>query len=148
MSGTLSEELFEHVLIPVASEADAQTARETILPYLEGVGGVATVVHVVEQTEGGVDPSPPSMQEEDARELFEIVSDDHAGLVVETRTAYGSDIVESVFEVAREVDASAVVFSPEEKSRLIRLLTGDTALRLVTNPDVPVLAIPRRDSTG
>jgi len=139
------DSLFERVLIPVASEDGARIARETILPYLEGVGGVAIVVHVIKYTEGGIDPSPLSMQAEDAERLFEIVSDDYDDLVVETCKAYGTNVAEALFEVARDTDASAIVFSPQEKNRLIRLLTGDTALSLVTNPDVPVLAIPRTD---
>jgi len=141
----LPDELFEHVLIPVASEADARMARETLLPYLRRVGGVATVLHVVEWSEDGVRRTPPSVQVDDAEELFEVVRRDNEGLVAGTRTEYGSNIAETIIEVARDVDASAIVFSPQEKSRLIRLLTGDTALSLVTNPDVPVLAIPRTD---
>lgn len=140
------EALFEHALLPIASPDDARLAREVILPYLADSGGVATVVHVVKYTEGGVDPSPVSMQEEDAEALFEIVTDDRPELVVETRTAYGTDVAEAIYEVADEIDASAIVFAPEEKSRLLRLLTGDTALSLVSNPDVPVLAIPRRET--
>ena len=137
------DELFERALIPIASEDDARMARETILPYLAESGGVATVVHVIKYTEGGVDPSPVSMQEEDAQRLYDIVREDHDDLVVETRTAYGTDIVEAIFDVAADIDASAIVFSPQERNRLVRLLTGDTALSLVTEPDVPVLAIPR-----
>lgn len=137
--------LFARVLIPIASEDDARTARETILPYLAGSGGVATIVHVIKYTEGGVDPSPVSVQEEDAERLFEIVIEDHADLVVETKKAYGTDIATAIFNVAEEIDASAIVFAPEERSRLIRLLSGDTALSLVSNPDVPVLAIPRHE---
>lgn len=146
MSSPLPESLFERVLLPVASETDARIARETILPYLDDVGGTAIVVHVVMYAEDGVAPSPPSVQKEDAARLFEIVSEgDETGIVEETRTAYGTDIAAALFEVARKVDASAIVYSPQEKNRLVRLLTGDTALSLVTNPDVPVLAIPHRN---
>lgn len=102
MVETDPDRLVKHVLIPVASEDDGRVARETILQYIEA-GGVATVVHVVKQAEGSVDPSPASVQEDDAERLFEIVRQDTDGIVVETRTAYGTDIV----EVADEMDASA-----------------------------------------
>lgn len=138
--------LFEHVLIPIASEDEARMARETILPYLARSGGDATVVHVIKYTESGVDPSPLSMQEADAERIFEIVDLGRSGLVVETKKAYGTDVAAAIFEVADETDASAIVVSPAEKSRLIRLLSGDTVLSLISNPDVPVLAIPRRDT--
>jgi len=136
--------LFERVLIPIASADDARTAREVILPYIDDCNGVAIAVHVVKYTAGGVDPSPQSMQEADAERLFEIVGANDDGPVVETHTAYGTNVADALFETAREIDASAIVFSPEAKNRLVRLLTGDTALSLVTDPEVPVLAIPRR----
>lgn len=144
MSQGLPDALFEHILIPVASEEDATVARETILPYLEDVGGVATVVHVVKQPEAGVAPSPPSVQEEDAQKLFGLVGRDRDDIVVGTRTVRGSDIAGAIFDVAREIDATAVVFSPPERSLLVRLLTGDVARALVSDPDVPVLSLPRR----
>lgn len=136
--------LFERVLIPIASEDDARMARDTILPYLRRSGGVAVVVHVIKHVEGSVDPSPLSMQEEDADRLFEIVEQDNSELVVETKKVYSADIVAGIFEAADEANTSAIVFAPEEKNRLTRLLTGDTALSLVSNPDIPVLAVPRR----
>lgn len=135
--------LFEQVLIPIASEDDARTARDMILPYLSRNGGVAIVAHVIKYKEGGIDPSPVSLQEEDAERLFEIVDQNDTELVVDTKKAYGTDIAAAIFAVADEVDASAIVFAPAETSRIIRLLTGDIALSLVTNPDVPVLSIPR-----
>lgn len=145
MSEKLPESLFERVIIPVASETDAERARETILPYLADVGGAATVVHVVKRSESGVDPSPPSFQEEDAERLFELVGRGHDDIVAETRTVHGTNIAEAIFDVARETGATAIVFSPSERSLLVRLLTGDVARALVTDPDVPVLSLPRTD---
>ncbi len=138
--------LFDRVLIPIASEDEARMARETVLPYLERSGGVAVVVHVIKYAEDGVDPSPLSMQEEDAEALFEIVERGHSELVVGTKKAYDTDVAAGIFDVAVEVDASAIVFAPKEKSRLVRLLTGDIALSLVSNPEVPVVALPQRDA--
>lgn len=144
MSERPSDALFERVLIPLASEEDARRARESIIPYLEDVGGVAILVHAIKLTEGGIDPSPVAVQEEEAERLFGIVGDDRGNLVVETRTAYGSDTVASITETAAETDATAIVFSPQEKGRLLQLLTGDTARSLMANSPVPVLSIPHR----
>jgi nucleotide-binding universal stress UspA family protein len=145
MSERPSDALFERVLIPIASEEDATRARETILPYLEGVGGVAILVHAIRLTEGGIDPSPADVQREEAERLFDVVGRERADPVVETRTAYGSDTVRSIVETAAETDATAIVFSPQEKGRLIRLLTGDTARSLMAQSTVPVISIPHRE---
>lgn len=142
MSVRSSDALFERVLLPVASEEDARRARETILPYLEGVGGVAILVHAVKLTGGGIDPSPADAQAEEGDRLFEIAQREHEGVVIETRAAYGTDVVESIIETAVETDATAIVFSPQEKGLLLRLLTGDTARSLMTQATVPVISLP------
>jgi nucleotide-binding universal stress UspA family protein len=141
MTGDRPSDLFERVLVPVASEEDARRATDVILPYLPGAGSVV-VVHVIKQSEGGIDPSPVDAQEEEAEQLFDIVTEDDEAGDVETRTAYGSDVVDSILETARETGATVIAVSPREKSLLMRLLTGDHARSLMMNRDVPVLAVP------
>lgn len=144
MSDRPSVTPFERALVPIASEEDVKRARETILPYLDDAGGVAILVHVIKLTQGGIDPSPADLQEEEADRLFETVSENYEDVVVETRKAYGSDVVTSIVETATEADATAIVFSPQEKGLLLRLLTGDTARSLMTQATVPVVSIPHR----
>ena len=64
---------------------------------------------------------------------------------VETEVAYGTDVAETVFDVADEVDATAIVFTPRGGSRWIQLLTGDVALDLITGTDRPVVVLPDHD---
>jgi nucleotide-binding universal stress UspA family protein len=142
MSDRPSVTPFERALVPIASEEDVRRARETILPYLDDAGGVAILVHVIKLTQGGIDPSPADLQEEEADRLFETVSENYEDVVVETRKAYGSDVVTSIVETATEADVTAIVFSPQEKGLLLRLLTGDTARSLMTRATVPVVSIP------
>jgi nucleotide-binding universal stress UspA family protein len=142
MSDRPSVTPFERALVPIASEEDVRRARETILPYLNDAGGVAILVHVIKLTQGGIDPSPADLQAEEAERLFETVSENYEDVVVETRKAYGSDVVTSIVETATETDATAIVFSPQEKGLLLRLLTGDTARSLMTRATVPVVSIP------
>ena len=134
--------LFDRPLIPVASEADAVVARDTILPYLASVSETAILAHVIRYTEGGVDPSPLDLQEEEAERLFDLATEGHEGLDVETRKAYGSGAVEAILETARDADVTVVVIAPRKKSLFMRLLAGDTAGPLMNNPHVPVLAVP------
>jgi nucleotide-binding universal stress UspA family protein len=142
MSERAPDRLFERVLIPIASEEDVRRAREAIIPYLIEAGGVAVLVNVVKLTEGGIDPSPADVQAEEAERLFALAREGYGDVVVDTRTAYGSDVVESISNAARETDASAIVFSPQEKGRLLRLLTGDTARSLMIRAPVPVVSVP------
>jgi nucleotide-binding universal stress UspA family protein len=134
--------LLERPLIPVASEADARITRDAILPYLADASSTVILVHVIKQSEGGVDPSPLDVQEEAAERLFGIATEGREELVTETRYAYGSNVAESILETAREADASVVAIAPRERSLLMRLLTGETTRPLVANPDVPVLSVP------
>lgn len=64
-------------------------------------------------------------------------------VTVETKTAYGTDAVETLFETAEDTSATAIVFVPRSGGRLARLLSGDTAMRLVTGGTIPVVALPR-----
>jgi nucleotide-binding universal stress UspA family protein len=135
--------LFERPLIPVASEADARITRDAILPYLVDASSTVILVHVIKQSEGGIDPSPLDAQEEEAERLFGIATGGRDGLVIETQYAYGSNVAESILETARETDASVVAIAPRERSLFMRLLTGETTRPLMANSDVPVLSIPQ-----
>jgi len=141
-----SDGLFERVLVPVASERDANRARETIVPYVGAAGGVVVLVHVVELNPGGIDPSPAAVQREEAERFFALATPEGDDVVVDTRTAYGADVVDALVETVRETDATAVVLAPVERGRLIRLLTGETTRPLMARAPVPVVALPERAS--
>ncbi|MFW5963592.1 MAG: universal stress protein [Natronomonas sp.] len=134
--------LFEHVLIPVASEDDAEATCTALEPYLEEVERI-TAVHVIEKAGGAVDKAPLAKRQEDAAEILALVDGRLGGSVaVDTQTAYGTDVVETLFETAADVGATAIAFRPRGGSRILRLLTGDTASRLVTNATIPVVSLP------
>lgn len=134
--------LFEHVLIPVVTEDDAEATCAALEPYLDDVQRV-TAVHVIEKAGGAVDKAPLAKRQEDAAEILALV-DGRLGdsVAVDTRTAYGTDVVETLFETAADVDATAIAFRPRDGGLILRLLTGDTASRLVTDAEVPVISLP------
>jgi nucleotide-binding universal stress UspA family protein len=134
--------LFEHVQIPVATEDDAEATCIALEPYLGEVQRV-TAVHVIEKAGGAVDKAPLAKRREDAAEMLALVDGRIGGSVaVDTQTAYGTDVVETLFETALDVGATAIVFRPRGGSRILRLLTGDTASRLVTDSEIPVISLP------
>ncbi|WP_225333320.1 universal stress protein [Halomicrobium urmianum] len=134
--------LLDHVLVPVASEADAEATVAALAPHLDEVSRV-TAVHVIEKGGGAIDKAPLEKRREDAAEYLAVVEVRlGADVAVDTRTDYGTDVVVTLFEAAEDVGATALVFRPRSGSRIVRLLTGDTATRLTTDPAVPVVSLP------
>lgn len=128
---------FQHILLPVAHEADAVATARALEPYEPDR---VTVLHVVEKGEGAPDKTPVEQSERIAEESYAAVrtvfpdADDH--------TAYARNIVGAIFEAAEEGDASAIAYRAREGSRLTKFLAGDLSLKLVTQADRPVIALP------
>lgn len=134
--------VFDHVVVPVASEDDAAATCSALQPYLDDTERV-TAVHVIEKAGGAPDKAPLAKRREDAAEFLAIVGARIGESVpVNTRTVYGIDVVKRLFETADEVGGTALAFRARGGSRIVRLLTGDTATRLVTDPPIPVVSLP------
>ena len=140
----MTDPLLKTVVLPVASAEDAETTCAAACDRIAAAGGRVVAVHVVEKAGGAPDKASVEQREEHAGEAFEVVERRCAdvGVPVETRIAYGTDVAEAIFEVADEVDATAIAFTPRGGSRWTRLLTGDVALSLVTETDRPVVVLP------
>ncbi|MFB6298351.1 MAG: universal stress protein [Salinirussus sp.] len=136
------EDLFENVLVPIASIEDAEATCDALQPHLQRAGGSATVLHVLEKTEGGIDQVPLEARREDAERMFETLREEYGDRIAEMEMVPGSDVPETIFERAREMDATGIVFMPREANRFVRWLTGDVALALITESPVPVLTLP------
>lgn len=138
----MTTKLTQHVLVPVANEEDAATTASLLESYeFERI----TVLHVVEKGEGVPDKTPVEQSTQVAEAAFETFRETFPD--AETETAYRRDIVKGIFEVADEINASAIAFRPRGGSRLIQWLSGDRTLRLVTEADRPVITIPESSDT-
>lgn len=136
-SSASEQELLSHVVVPVANEEDARTTAHVLAPYSPER---TTVLHVVEKGEGVPDKSPVEQSEEIAREAFAVFRETFPD--AEEQLAFRRDIVAAILEVAREADATAIVFCPRGGGRLIQFLSGDRSLRLVTEAERPVITLP------
>lgn len=140
---TVPESQFQRVLVPIASRVDAEATARALTGYLNRVGGVAVVTHVVEKAGGAPDKASVEQREEYARELFDVFRENvDDGVTVETCITYGTDVAERLIETAHDENASAIVFTPRGGSRWVKLLTGNVTLKLVERTDVPVLVLP------
>lgn len=132
--------LLSHVLVPVAHEEDAILTATALAPYQPEQ---VTVLHVVEKAGGAPDKTPVVQSEEIAEKAFTAVravfpdANDH--------TAYARNIVGTIFDTADEVDASAIVYRPRGGNRIKQFLSGDYSLKLVTQAECPVIALPHDD---
>ncbi len=135
-----NRDLLEHVLLPLANKEDAVRTVTALEPYHPET---VTALHVVEKGEGVPDKTPVDQSEAVAEEVYEavrMVFPDAA-----EHTAYSRDVVEKIFEAAEEVDASAIAYQTRGGSRLVKFISGDPGLKLVTESDRPVIALPRVD---
>lgn len=132
------QELLAHVLVPVAYPEDARTTARALAPYDPRQ---VTALHVVEKREGLPDKTPVEFSEELAAESYAAVREVFPG--ANDRTAYAGDVVSTIFEAAAAIDASAIAYRSRGGGRLLQFLSGDLSLKLVTQADRPVIALPR-----
>lgn len=133
---------FQHIVVPVASEEDAIATCAALRPYLDSIERI-TVVHVIEKGGGSIDKAPMEKRRADAAEFLAIVEarlGDEA--TIDRRTEFGTDVVETIVETGLDTGATAIAFRPRGGSRILRLLSGDTATCLVTDPKLPVISLP------
>ena len=135
-----ADDMLAHVLLPVATENDARETARALAPYApERV----TVLHVIEKGGGSPDKTPVEQSEEIAADAAEAVRAEFPE--AELETAYSRNVVDAIFEVASAIDASAIAYRSREGNRLVQFLSGDLSIKLVTQADRPVIALPRAD---
>lgn len=134
-------DLLGHVLLPVAHEEDARKTAVALEPYAPDR---VTALHVVEKGEGVPDKTPVEQSEAVAEESYAAVREIFPD--ADEHTAYARNVVAAIFEAGAEVGATAIAYRSRGGSRLVQFLSGDRSLRLVTDADRPVIALPRSDA--
>jgi len=142
MDQPVDTELLSHVIVPVASESDARATAQQLAAYNPTH---VTALHVVEKGDGSIDKTPVEQSEEIAERAFAAVREEFPD--ADDHTAYARNVVKAIFEAADEVDASAIAYRARGGNRLVQFLSGDRSLKLVTQADRPVIALPNVDSS-
>lgn len=140
-SDSTRSDLLDHVLVPVAHEDDALKTARALEPYDPDR---VTALHVVEKGGGVPDKTPVEQSEELAAESYAAVRQVFPD--ADTHTAYARDVVGAIFEAANDVNASAIAYRSRGGNRIMQFLSGDLSLKLVTQADRPVIALPRTDT--
>lgn len=133
--------LLQRPLVPIASVEDAEKTRQALVPYLAEIDSLVSL-HVIEKAGGAPDVASVEQREELAAEAQEVMAQLPDDIDVETRTTYGTDPVERILEEATDTEATAIAFRPRPGGRLVQFLSGDIAIKLVTNDRHPVVALP------
>jgi nucleotide-binding universal stress UspA family protein len=136
--------LLRHSLVPVASEQDATETAAALTPHLAQIGRI-TFLNVIESRPGAVNKAPTEKLRADAERFLASLSSEFGERVaVDTRIVVGPDVAQTILDTAADVDATAIVFRSRRRGRLVRLLSGQTASGLVTDPTVPVVSLAAR----
>ena len=133
----MTDSLTAHLVVPVANDEDA---RDTAAALDGFAFDRVTAVHIVEKGGGTPDKLPMEQAEQRAESAFEAFRD--AIPDAEAEITYATDVVDGICEAAADRSASAIAFQPRGGSRVAQFLSGDTALKLVTQADRPVIALP------
>lgn len=147
----MTESIFDRVIVPVASETDAEATCEALRPHLQRTGGEAHLVHVIEERPKYIDKAAIEQRKKRTDRIFDtatdVLDDEYA---VETHVEYDPNVPNAVRSLADELDATAIVFVTRNANRFHRFLTGDVALELITDNAYPTVVLPEpsSDKTG
>jgi nucleotide-binding universal stress UspA family protein len=130
-------DIMHSIVVPVAGSDDAEkTVAE--LQYFDP--DHVTAVFVAEETEGYPNKSPHSVSEDIAEESREMFIEHFPE--VDFRIVQATDIVEGIIDTADEIDASAIVYRPRQRSFISRILSSSQSEKLITHSSYPVVALP------
>ena len=143
----MTPSLFDRVLVPVADPEDAEhTARA--LQQLPDLPNELIVGYVIEKASGAPDKASIAQREEVAADVFNAFLAEYPGEYQSSArvvTLYGRDIATTIQDAATQADATAIAFVPRDAHTVLKLLSGNTAVKLIEESSIPVLSLPDPD---
>lgn len=140
-----SPDLLRRIILPIASSDDAHNTCEAAFPYIANANGDVIAVYVIEINPGAPNKAPPLAVKEHGEQALAVVETvgEEYSIQVQTEIRSGPVVREAVFEVAHSEAATSVGLVPRSGSRIGKVLSGDNALSMITQNDLPVVVFPR-----
>lgn len=137
-------DLFDHVLLAVASDDDARQTCRTLIETLGPNLGAVTVVTVIPRYRPWADGIPSDYRLEQAYATLDAACSllQAVGIEAQFSIECDSNISRAIHEFAEQIDASVIAFTPRSANRLVDFLAGDITWSLVKRASRPVLVVP------
>ena len=141
----MNEDLFETVLVPIASPDDAADTASAVHRYVPQNAEIL-VVHVIEKGEGVPDKASVDQRRRYAEDVYErfLQTFPDRSATISILTLYGRNVAETIVDTAIDADATIIAFTPRGGTQLMKLFTGDRTGKLITNDRIPVIALPKQ----
>ncbi|MCL7419048.1 MAG: universal stress protein, partial [Halalkalicoccus sp.] len=139
----------DKVLLPVANEADAKRTCTAVRPHLTDDSAEVVALYVIEKREGGPAAASIEQLEEHGKKTLGVVEEvfTDSTVTVETELRSGTDLIETIFQAAKDNDVDCITFVPRPKGRVVAFLSGDTGWKIVNQTEYPILVLPRPQNT-
>lgn len=141
----MQDDLFERILVPVASPEDAEATARALRPRLDA-GATLIVTHVTGGTSD--ETSIKTGRDRFAGATYEAFADvlRRNDLAFEWVTLEAREVVAALADAAEMTEATLVAFTPRDVDEWSRTAVGDPGGRLIRAADVPVLVVPNQST--
>jgi nucleotide-binding universal stress UspA family protein len=141
----VNDELFERILVPIASPEDAEATARAIRPHLDA-GTTLIVTHVTRGTDA--ETTIKTGRDQFAGATYETFSDIlyRRDLEFEWVTLEAREVTEALVDAVEMTAATVVAFTPRDMDTGKQTLAGDPGNRLIREAAVPVMVFPNQQS--
>lgn len=139
----MRDDLFERILVPIATPDDAEETARAVRPYLEP-NTTLIVTHVAEGATA--ETTVKTGRDQFAGATYETFSDIlyRDDLQFEWVTLEAREVVEALTDAVGMTDATLVAFTPRDLDTWRRTIAGDPGGRLIREASVPVMVFPNQ----
>ena len=141
----MNDDLFERILVPIASPDDAEATARALRPHLDA-DTTLIVAHVTQGTaaETAVKTGRDQFTGATYEKFVDILYRDD--LQFEWTTLEGREVAEALIDAVDIVEATLVAFTPRDMDTWERTIAGDPGGKLIREADVPVMVFPNQQA--
>jgi nucleotide-binding universal stress UspA family protein len=141
----MNDDLFERILVPIASPDDAEATARAVRPHLDA-NTTLIVTHVTPGTaaETTIKTGRDQFTGATYEKFVDILYRDD--LHFEWATLEGREVAEALTDAIDMMDATLIAFTPRDLDTWERTIAGDPEGTLIREADVPVMVFPNRQA--